>query len=297
MTASYPARLVQCGSSIVEFLIILGVLLPIGFGAVMLGKLTDLQQNTEQASRYAAWEATVYSRNILTTQQSATVDRRLYHEQSGTLNSDQDQRETTVNEHPLWGRGAAAENTSGLLDLASVSRVAEIAVVPDYTFDTGRASVSAATGEIVRLAGSALSGFSGNSWGLVADGLLRSNIEVAVKPTGLLHALHGQCASAGEAGASTGPSANGAVSSTDDQADNDYVCMRSSGVILADGWSAAGDAQTVSRVRSLVPSSVLSTIGQGVGALLGATVFPELEPLDEAFGYVNMNVLPEYATP
>ena len=55
----------QSGSAMLEFTLILGVILPVGLGIAMLGKLTDLQQTTEQAGRYSAWEATVYSRQAL----------------------------------------------------------------------------------------------------------------------------------------------------------------------------------------------------------------------------------------
>ena len=48
------------GSAMVETAILLVVLLPVIFGTVMIGKLTDLKQTSEQAGRYAAWEATVY---------------------------------------------------------------------------------------------------------------------------------------------------------------------------------------------------------------------------------------------
>jgi hypothetical protein len=289
-------RIAQHGSAMFEFLMVMAVLLPVGFGAAMLGKLTDLQQKTELASRYSVWEATVYSQNKLSRQSSATVDRRLYQDQNGAIISEEEQMSAAASEHPLWG--PTAGGTSDLRQLANVSRVANAPVVPDYTFDTGRASVAAATGQIVNLAGKPLSGFSGNSWGLVADGLLRSDIGVAVKPTGLLHALQGQCIKDKDSDVTGAPTTDGSSDdSSGDENAGDHVCIRSSGVILADGWSASDDAQTISRVRSLVPSSVLSSVGQGVGSLLGATVFPELAPLDDAFGYVDMSALPEYAKP
>jgi len=42
------------GGALVEFALLLGVLLPIGLGMSMLGKLTDLKQTSEQASLFVA---------------------------------------------------------------------------------------------------------------------------------------------------------------------------------------------------------------------------------------------------
>ena len=274
------------GSAMVEFVIVLGVLLPVGMGVAMLGKLSDLTHTTEQASRYATWEATVYSRNALSAESSA-VEARFYGRpdeliasdlQNGQHSNDQGGDQRTLN--PLWG--APAGNRGTLRALASVSRNAQQRVVPRYEFDTGAARASAVTGNTVAAIGRPLSGFSGNSWGLTGDGLLRSGIEVAVDPTPLLLGSQAPC----------GTAAADAQANTAQQA-----CVRSAGVILADGWAASDDAQAASRVRSLVPASTMRYVGQGLSALLGSFLFPELDPLDEAFGYVNMNVLPAYAEP
>ena len=270
----------------VEFTLLLGVLLPVGMGVAMLGKLADLTHTTEQASRYATWEATVYSRNELATQSTA-VEARFYAQPDAYIsteanNSQQanDQGSNQRGVNPLWGVPAAHQGT--LRGLSSVTRDAQQRVLPRYEFDTDAAPAANVSGDAVAAIGRPLSGFSGNSWGLTGDGLLRSGIEVAVEPTPLLRASQTPCGTAsGEGQANTAQ----------------HVCVRSAGVILADGWAASGDAQAASRVRSLVPASTMSYVGQGLSALLGSLLFPELDPLDEAFGYVNMDVLPEYAQP
>lgn len=274
------------GSAMVEFAMLLGVLLPVGLGVAMLGKLSDLTHTTEQASRYAAWEATVYSRNALASQLSA-VEARFYGHPDSRISSDvnnnpqvNDQGSDQQGVNPLWGRPATYQGT--LRDFASVSRDTQQRILPSYEFDTGAAQIGNVIGSAVTATANQLSGFSGNSWGLPGDGLLRSGVEVAVEPTPLLLGTQGRCGT---------PAA-------DTEADNaQRVCIRSAGVILADGWAASGDAQAVSRVRSLVPSSIMSNVGEALSGLLGNTFFPELDPLDEAFGYVNMGVLPEYAQP
>ena len=277
----------QSGSAMVEFTLILGVILPVGLGIAMLGKLTDLQQTTEQAGRYSAWEATVYSRQALNGQQRTAVDERFFHAQDSDISSLATSEEASLEKNTLWGEPSA--RAGSLRELSSVSRVAGTTVASEYTFDTGKAEASRVSGELVAAAG-LLSDFKGNSWGLVADGLLRSSVDVAVRPTGLLHALHGQCASSA--------SAESASANTNEASDkNEHVCVRAAGVILADGWSASSDAQAKSRIRSLVAGSTLTKVGEGLSGLLGSLLFPELDPLDKAFGYVDMTVLPEYAKP
>ncbi|MDB3935135.1 pilus assembly protein [Granulosicoccus sp.] len=278
----------QSGSAMVEFTLILGVILPVGLGIAMLGKLTDLQQTTEQAGRYSAWEATVYSRQALDEQQRAAVDERFFHAQDSDISSIAASGQASVEKNTLWGEPTA--HAGSLRELSSVSRAAETTVASDYTFDTGKATASRISGKAVAGVGGLISDFKGNSWGLVADGLLRSSVDVAVTPTGLLHALHGQCGN--------NASTESAAANTNEASEkNEHVCVRSAGVILADGWSASSDAQAKSRVRSLVVASTMTTVGGLVSDLLGSILFPELDPLDKAFGYVDMTVLPEYAKP
>lgn len=276
------------GSALVEFSLLAGVLLPLGLGMSMLGKLTDLNQTTEQASRYTAWEATVYSRQQLAALPSAQVETRFFKAPDALISSKTQSGNAEQAENPLWGVSAARQGS--LRELASVSRQSRRLVSSRYAFDTGKATKAQITGKIAAAAGRPLSGFSGNSWGIVADGLLRSRVDVAVKSTGLLKGMPGSC------GTATASTTEPASASSQDGSDK-HVCVRSSGVILADGWAASGDAQAVSRVRSLVPGSTLQKIGKGVGKLLGSVVFPELDPLDKAFGHVDMGVLPKYAQP
>ncbi|MFK7996038.1 MAG: TadE family protein [Granulosicoccus sp.] len=274
------------GSALVEFSLLMGVLLPLGFGVSMIGKLSDLNQTVEQASRYAAWEATVYARPRITAQHASRLEERFFESPDLLLSSQHPRGDTEPSENPLWGKSATS--TGGVRDLASVSRHATRGVSSQYAFDTAKAQATLVSGKIVAKAGQPLSGFNGNSWGMVADGLLRSTVELAVKPTGMLPVSNVPC------GVSE-PSSDNTNSS--DDSENNMVCLRRAGVILADGWAASGDRQTVSRVRSLVPASTMQSIGKGVGKLLGSVVFPELDPLDRAFGHVDMRVLPRYARP
>ncbi len=291
---TYSSARQVSGSAMVEFSLLLSVLLPVGLGMAMLGKLTDLRQNAEQASRYAAWEATVYSRQALGAQQANTLESRFFMAPDSVIDSGSTQSRAAENTdgkpalNPLWGEPSAKPGS--LRELASVSRLPDNQVIPSYQFDTGKARIAKKSGQAVALIGKPLSGFSGNSWGLVADGMLRAGVEVAVQPTGFLQGANAPCGVTVQ----NGKAATGKQTGEGSPA---AVCLRSAGVIMADGWAASDDSQAVSRIRSLVPGSALAKVGEAVGSLLGETIFPELEPLSEAFGHVDMSVLPSYAKP
>ena len=50
----------QNGGALTEFFFVTMIMVPLFFAIPMVGKLVDLKQTTIQASRYSAWEATVY---------------------------------------------------------------------------------------------------------------------------------------------------------------------------------------------------------------------------------------------
>lgn len=268
-----------CGT--VEFYLLLGIMVPVFFGLSMLGKLTDLNQTNEQASRYATWEATVYNRAQLVAQQPDTIERRFFGAANQHLSS-QRQNNETATQNRLWGSTSGA--SSGVRKAGDVVRSANHSASTSYSFDTGKADIAVAAGHAAATVGSLLDDFSGNSWGLVADGMLQSTVELPLHTTSLLHAEARPCGV-------VKPDA----AQSDQSEDGGFACVSSSGVILADGWSSSGDAQAISRIRSLVPTSLLEPIGNILGTL-GGTVFPELGSLNGAFGHVDMSVLPAYAT-
>ena len=287
----YHPRLMK-GVALVEFAMLLGILLPIALGMNMLAKLSDVKLSAQQASRYSTWEATVYSRQALSTNQSAKVESRFFSRADGMLQSisadTADNHSTDIpaspSAHHWWGR---QQTKTGLRDLASVARHETQAPNTQYTFDTGKALAGLVTGNTVSLAGTLLSHLPGNSWDMVEDGLLRSDVSVPLQTRGFLSSAVGTCSES-----------NNAVSSNDENtAESAVLCLKSAGVILADGWSASSDQQSIERVRSLVPSSAIDVLGSGVSFLLGSTLFPELDAMDDAFGHVDMQALPRYAQP
>lgn len=258
---------VQKGSAMVETAILMVVLIPVIFGTVMVGKLIDLKQTSEQAGRYAAWEATVYPQSGPDGLKPAAVRERFFGAADNAISSTR--REAGSN--TLWGAEDATQNPgwadrSGIeIDESSVAGLA-------YERGVGDASVAMRVGRAAGGSGEILDGLKGNSWGLTTNGLVRAGVSVPVKTNEWL-----------QAGAQTCGSESG------------YVCLQSKSVILVDGWSASSDEQAKRRVRSLVPASALQPLGDLIANVGHLPMFKELKKLDGAFGHVDMSVLPDYA--
>ncbi len=290
------------GVALVEFAMLLGILLPIALGMTMLAKLSDAELSVQQASRYSAWEATVYSRQALASDQSAQVESRFFEHSSAALqttpaNSSTNSSADTTNtqgSHHWWGSQATS---TGLRDLASVARHESQTPTAQYTFDTGKAEAGLATGVTVAIAGAPFSIFPGNSWDLTTDGLLRSDVSLPLQGRGFLQTMGGSCGGSSHSESNNSESNDSESNGDGNATESSAPCLTSSGVILADGWGASSDQQSIERVRSLVPSSAGDILGSGVSFLLGSFLFPELDSLDDAFGHVDMQALPRYAQP
>ncbi len=258
----------ESGSAMVETAILMVVMVPLVFGVVMIGNLIDLKQTSEQAGRYAAWEATVYPSAEPGGARPASVRERFFGEPDSVLSS----QTTDTASHRLWGESEAVEDRSWAAKTA-VSIDESTVLAAAHQQGVGDSTIAMQVGETAGKAGTILEGLGGNSWGLTANGLVRSSIGVQVKANEWLHTTDTEgCGVAGN-----------------------FACLQSSSVILVDGWSASSDNQARRRVRSLVPASALQPLGDIVAKVGHLPMFKELKNLDGAFGHVNMNALPEYA--
>ncbi|ASJ74658.1 TadE/TadG family type IV pilus assembly protein [Granulosicoccus antarcticus] len=262
----------QAGSALIETAVLMTVMLPVVFGIVMIGKLIDLKQTSEQAGRYTAWEATVYPQSGQNAIRTGAVKERFF--------SAADTPIMTAASDPasnrLWGDAESGDAESiadrsweGQTDI--VIDESSAGGLPDEK-GVGSPSIAMRVGQTVGDTGKLLDGLSGNSWGLSTNGLLRAGVGVQVKANDWLAASDQACGNEGN-----------------------FACLHSKSVILVDGWSAANDDKARRRVRSLVPASALQPLGDMVSKVGMLPMFKELKQLDGAFGHVDMSVLPEYA--
>lgn len=253
------------GAALTELVVLTLLLVPLIVGIPMLGKLIDVRLSAVQASRYAVWEASVDAQATPPT----NVAERFFGDPANAIVS----RPTAPGENPLWGPasrgGAASDPRFGAADVrVDPARVAALAYaeVPDTLRGEG---VARRGGEAVRAAGEALAGSTGGRWDLTADGLLLGGVHVEIAGDGWFAGDRAACA----AGA--------------------WRCVEERSVIMIDGWSAGGAAMARERARSLVPMGALGWVGDLLATIGKVPVFKELKGLEDAFGHVDVEHLPE----
>ncbi len=258
----------QQGSALVETSVLMVVLLPLIYGVVMLGKVIDLTQTTEQASRYAAWESTVYTAAGSNGAAPAGITERFFGAPTASLQT----QSTEPGNNRLWGNTQTP--TANRYEKDTRVAIKSQAITADYQRDIAEPTAAMVVGELAGKSGEILDGLSGNSWGLTANGLVQANVGVEMDGSAWLNAGATSCGS-----------------------DQSSLCLKSSAVILVDGWSASNDAHSEERVRSLMPASAIEPLGDAISLVGNIPMFGELKGLKGAFGHVDMQVLPEYAKP
>ncbi len=253
------------GGALIEFVYLSMIMAPLFFAIPMIGKLIDLKQTTIQASRYSAWETTVYPGGSNGNMPTA-VKERFFGDNKNAFVS----YSSEAGSNPLWGddeinvNGRWWNETDAVIDEGSVSGMPYQTIITSggNGFEIGNQASN--SGEI-------LDGVSGNTWGLESNGYVRADINLDIQESTWLERTQGNCGG-----------------------ENSYTCINASSVIMNDGWSASGNDQVRRRVRSLMPASILEPIGNAVSLLGNLPVLDELDGLKNAFGHVDMDVLPPY---
>lgn len=260
MMNSYPT---EHGNALVETTVVMLVMLPAVFAMALMGNLIDLKQTNEQAARYVAWESTVETANTESISIPLVSDR--FYESAG--NPIQSVRmPESVNR--LWGDQTDAPVT---MSTAFELEIKADSLTVNAAQPNSSPSAAMMVGQAVSQSGKLLEGISGNSWGLTANGVSSSTVEVAIEDSEWI------------------PSAGNACSNS-----TYLTCLGSRSAILNDSWSASGDQQAAQRIRSLMPATVLQPLGRAVSVVGNLPLFGELKDLKGAFGHVDMSVLPEY---
>ncbi len=255
----------QNGSALTEFAVLALVMVPAFTMVPLLGKVSNMNQTTVQASRYAAWEMTVSGKsNGVLTQE---VDAR-YFARSDTLIQTNVVTPGDSDQNVLWG--GYGENEDGKVNRLFRAGDNKIAVYMENNPLPSEAGGSLMTGIVA--VGDALDGtIPGANWDLEGEGLYNARIGVNVGANRLL---------------SGGKDCQGRES------DETFSCISRNSAILVDSWSSSDSGQVVSRTKALVPAGTLQSLGDMVSVLGNIPLFEELEGLDGAFGYVDPDQLP-----
>ncbi|MBX2880539.1 MAG: pilus assembly protein [Granulosicoccus sp.] len=263
-------QLYSSGSASVEFIILMGLLLPIGFGIVMLGKLIDLGHTSEQAGRYAVWQSTV-TPALSNSSQTLRIKQRFFSDPSAPIKSATNNQQAGVNH--LWGYQAQSQQ-SRMRTPADIQIDGEDSLLVQYSNNLSVAPIATGLSNKVKYLSSTLGALSADSWKISGNGFVKAELEAGVGSSKWLKGTNSSCRT------------------TDSGA-----CIQAASVILNDGWSAGTVELAKQRVQSFVPSSAFKRVGDAAAILAGSWLFPELKGLSSAFGHVNMNVLPESTRP
>ncbi|MFT4729925.1 MAG: Flp pilus assembly protein TadG [Granulosicoccus sp.] len=251
------------GNALVETTILMVVMLPLIFALAMVGKLIDIKQTLEQASRYTSWETTVAA-DPNGSMSAPRVRERFFSAADMPISSETQSSAPNT----LWGE---SDHSMGDFQSASTVVLDQSSVEVQLNENISPPTLAMRIGVAAARSGEILDGISGNTWGLSSMGPSSVSVEAKIESSNWL------------------PDSVSGCSGNDS-----YVCLNSRAVILGDSWSASGDVQAAQRVRSLMPASVLEPIGNAVSVVGNLPLFQELKDLRGAFGHVDMRVLPEY---
>ena len=259
------------GSSMTEFAVLTLAMLPIMIGIPMVGKMIDLKQTTINASRYAAWEATV-SNGYDTADQ---IDSRFFQEADSQIKTQAVQNAS----NRLWGETSSVAPGSylekGAVRITDNSAAADALQVNISNSVGGGSNNGVKFGGVVKDAGDILSWAPGTDWGINGDGLLRAAVQVKVKQNHLLNQSNSACFEEGKT----------------------FACMTAANSIMVDNWSASSDYQAARRARSFVPTTAIRDVSDILAAIGEVPVFAELKGFKRkngkfGFGHVDMTPLP-----
>jgi len=290
-TNAHPARGSRsrhmAGQALVEAVIVSLVLLVVLYGIVLLGKRTDIAHASIVASRYAAWERTVWSPGGKSdTQIEIEIRNRLYAATDRPLSS-ADGASVHAPLNPMWtrrdGSAALAAYTGGEATLTGGSGDK----TPGIVFSTITEKVVDAYNTVIGLL-SRVGGVDPPKFTLNVDGMYRA----ASQP--LVRAEEVNAAAAGS------PLLN--IARFPEV--GELRMQRRAVVLITDTWDSSQDgsagacgsqarSSTVCQVAALTPTNVLSGWVNDVIDAVGYVV-PEFKDGRFRFGYIDPVSTPAY---
>lgn len=237
----------------------------------LLGKVSDINQSTIQASRYAAWERTLHDGGDKSDSRLAVeVSNLFFSKQDEPIRTNEDLLTGDDHQNNMWtGYGKVDDKQTRLIGGGSGGLKSYVSTVNESLPGGVSGTLNNATNKIF---GTMARLIPGASWDMERNGLYVARV-------------------------GTNVSSNSILTGTKDCENNNnedvFSCIRRHNAILVDSWESSGSAQTKSRVKAMVPSGALEPISN-VTKVLGWIPFSkELGRLDdEALGYVSPDVLP-----
>ena len=252
----------QSGNAVTEFMAMFAVLAPLFILIPALGRISDMNQSSIEASRYLAWERTVASSGQKSDGQLATEVRRRYFSNIDafikTNDTAQDQdgyRVQSWHDHSgKWMLRKFDDVTVGTQNSETPGAAAQAVAGAMSTFITllGKFNTSA-------------------DFDLDSKGLYRAEVNVNVGSINI-------------------PPFNQGTDCANQQTNETFLCLRRHNVILADTWSASDPAHTERRVKALVPAGIFDKVSKLTDAISAIPFLQEFDGFKP--GFVVPDVIP-----
>ncbi len=263
-----PSRFKQRGSAMTELFVLGIVLVPMLSVAPLLGKLTDVNQTTVQAARYAVWERSITGAdNKSDTVLATEVNNRFYSRPDARIKTGQGALTGASNQNALWtSAGQSGGQPKRLLSNGS----SQIFLATNNESVPGKASSLLNSVGGVRRILSVVN--SGSNWDLESKGLYSVNLGVNLKSNPFQDNKGTDC--------------------KNQASDSSGGCVRRGYAMLVDTWDAGGPADVKNRVKTLVPINGIKPLTEAISALGNIPIFPELKQFDDKIGEVKPDILP-----
>ena len=260
----------QRGSAMTEFAVLAVVMVPMFSLVPLLAKVSDVNQSTIQASRYAAWERTLHNTSSKDDSRLAVEVNNLFFSKSDELiRSDDGLLTGEEHQNNFWsGYGVVDGKQSRLVNDSSSDNKSYV-VTTNESLPTVTGALTKGVNKVISTMGKFT---PGANWDLEEDGLYVAKIGTNIKGNSYLP---------------------GTENCEGNKSDEVFTCIRRHNAILVDAWESSGSAQVKERVKALVPTSVFAPVANATKIISIAPFLKEFKYLDkDAFGYVAPDVLP-----
>ncbi len=269
------------GNALTEFIIVAGVLVPAVLVIPSLGKISDVNLATIEASRYAVWERTVSDSGVKTDEQlEVEIRNRFFTDQNLLILSEREEvLESDTSANAFW---RSVHNSSSGQTLLVDNENSVITVTTENRSIPGGIGADILSEGIADVVGAMDAMIPGAEWDLDGQGFYVAEIGTEVKSQKLFSDQSG-CTSSNGGGGTVAVSA---------PVKEDTACLQQRYAMFVDEWDSGSPDETDRRVRALVPAGTLQRIANGISVFGKIPLFEELEKLDGVFGQVEEDILP-----
>ncbi|WP_316364569.1 hypothetical protein [Candidatus Thiodiazotropha sp. CDECU1] len=267
----WGSRKYQLGGATVETILVATVLVPVLGSLPLLGKIADINNTTNQTSRYMAWEQTVTGTSGKPVSQlQAEVSNRFFARPDLQIRTNRPALSEEEQTNHFWtGYGVTEED--------EVNRL--VSYGDGLTLDLDNESPDSLAGTLssgIATIGRTMARFTGGEWHIEEAGLYTARVSVDVASNQYL-ASGNDC--------------------DNHESEEVTACVSRSNTIFVDAWEVADANHAEERTRTFVPAAGLEELGSAAVEIVGMVpFFADLGTLETdengGFGYIDSEVLP-----